>query len=589
MTPAERRTGSADQWDWGPMSEATRALAERAASQLGPEADLFGDHDAAGFGAALTHVLRSTAGHPLATARAAVRFADALTRVPLATTAHWMGGDVEGPVPLDPKDMRFADPAWDANPLFHAVRLSYLASCRFVRDVVGSADVDAGTAGKAALATELMLDAVAPTNFLATNPAALKLAFDTSGVSLAKGARNFVDDVRHNQGRPRQVDTRSFEVGRNLAATPAKVVYRNDLMELLQYEPQTSDVHANPLLCSPPWINKYYVMDLAPGRSFIEWAVQHGRTVFAMSYRNATKEMSHVTMGDYLVQGPVAALDVIEEITGASTIDIVGLCLGGALTAITDAYLRQSGDSRIGTLTLLNTMLDYSDPGQLGIFTDRRTVEKLERTMQREGVLEGSSMAGTFDMLRANNLIFNYVVSNWLMGQDPPAFDILAWNADSTRMPAAMHAFYLRNFYVDNKLAAGTLEIAGTTIDLRAIKSPCYVVSAINDHIVPWESSYKTTRLVNGPVRFVLSSGGHIAGIVNPPGPKAWYQVGASEEVLPSSAGAWRDTAERRNGSWWTDWTQWSDENSGPMQEPPPMGSDRHPVLGAGPGTYVRT
>ena len=319
------------------MSEARRALAERAASELGPEADLFGDQDAAGFGAALTHVLRSTAGRPLATARAAVRFADALTRVPLATTAHWVGRDVEGPVPLDPKDLRFADPAWAANPLFHAVRLSYLAGCRFVRDVVGSADVDAETAAKAALATELMLDAVAPTNFLATNPAALKLAFDTSGASLAKGARNFVDDLRHNQGRPRQVDTRSFEVGRNLAATPAKVVYRNDLMELLQYEPQTPDVHANPLLCSPPWINKYYVMDLAPGRSFIEWAVQHGRTVFAMSYRNATKEMSHVTMGDYLVQGPVAALDVIEEITGASTIDIVGLCLGGALTAITDA------------------------------------------------------------------------------------------------------------------------------------------------------------------------------------------------------------------------------------------------------------
>ncbi|TFV71027.1 alpha/beta fold hydrolase [Blastococcus sp. CT_GayMR19] len=424
-----------------------------------------------------------------------MRFADALTRVPLATTAHWVGGDVEGPVPLDPKDLRFADPAWEANPLFHAVRLSYLAGCRFVRDVVGSADVDAGTAGKAAVATELLLDAVAPTNFLATNPAALKRAFDTSGVSLAKGARNFVDDVRHNQCRPRQVDTRSFEVGRNLAATPARVVYRNDLMELLQYEPQTPDVHANPLLCSPPWVNKYYVMDLAPGRSFIEWAVQHGRTVFAMSYRNATKEMSHVTMGDYLVQGPVAPLDVIQEITGASTIDIVGLCLGGALTAITDAYLRQAGDDRIGTLTLLNTMLHYSDPGQLGIFTDRRTVEKLERTMQREGVLEGSSMAGTFDMLRANNLIFNYVVSNWLMGQEPPAFDILAWNADSTRMPAAMHAFYLRNFYVDNKLAAGTLEIAGTTIDLSAIKSPTYVVSAINDHIVPWESSYKTTRL----------------------------------------------------------------------------------------------
>jgi polyhydroxyalkanoate synthase subunit PhaC len=366
-------------------------------------------------------------------------------------------------------------------------------------------------------------------------------------------------------------------------------VYRNDLMELLQYEPQTEQVHANPLLCSPPWINKYYVMDLAPGRSFIEWAVQHGRTVFAISYKNATKEMSGVTMDDYLVHGPQSALDVIQEITGADTIDIAGLCLGGALTAITDAYLSQSGDDRIGTLTLLNTMLDYAEPGALGMFTDRGTVDKLDRKMQREGVLEGASMAGTFDVLRANDLIFNYVVSNWLMGQDPPVFDILAWNADSTRMPAAMHSFYLRNFYVENKLAAGTLQIVGKSIDLGAIKAPTYVVSAINDHIVPWESSYKTTGLVSGPVRFVLSSGGHIAGIVNPPGPKAWYQVAPTDDALPATATAWRAGAERRSGSWWEDWARWSDEHSGPMQDPPGMGSETHRVLGEGPGTYVRT
>jgi polyhydroxyalkanoate synthase len=434
-----------------------------------------------------------------------------------------------------------------------------------------------------------MLDAMAPTNFLATNPAALKRAFDTGGMSLVLGARNFADDLANNGGRPRQVDTRPFEVGRNVAATPAKVVYRNDLMELLQYEPQTEQVHANPLLCSPPWINKYYVMDLAPERSFIEWAVQHGRTVFAISYKNATKEMSRTTMDDYLVHGPQSALDVIQEITGAETIDIVGLCLGGALTAITNAYLMQSGDSRIGTLTLLNTMLDYAQPGALGMFTDRSTVDKLERKMEREGVLEGESMAGTFDVLRANDLIFNYVVSNWLMGQDPPAFDILAWNADSTRMPAAMHAFYLRHFYVENKLAAGTLEIAGKQIDLSAIKAPTYVVSAINDHIVPWESSYKTTGLVSGPVRFVLSSGGHIAGIVNPPSPKAWYEIAPTDDALPAAAAQWRAGAERRNGSWWEDWANWSDEHSGPMQAPPRMGSEQYPVLGDGPGTYVRT
>jgi polyhydroxyalkanoate synthase len=569
--------------------ETPREVGERAANALAPESGLFEDMDAAGFGGALAQVLRFGAAHPAVPGQAAMRMAADLARVPLVTAAAWLGRPVEPPVPIDAKDRRFADPAWTGNPLFYGVRLSYLIACRAAQDVVTSAGLDAGTADKAAAATQLMLDALAPTNFLPTNPAAIKHAFDSAGMSLAKGARNFADDLVNNEGRPRQVDTRPFEVGRNLAATPARVVYRNDLMELLQYEPQTEQVHANPLLCSPPWINKYYVMDLAPGRSFIEWAVQHGRTVFAISYKNASKEMSAVTMDDYLVHGPQSALDVIQDITGAESIDIAGLCLGGALTAITNAYLMQSGDSRIGTLTLFNTMLDYAEPGALGMFTDRATVDKLDRKMQKEGVLDGASMAGTFDVLRANDLIFNYVVSNWLMGQDPPVFDILAWNADSTKMPAAMHAFYLRNFYVENKLAAGTLEIAGKTIDLSAIKAPAYVVSAVSDHIVPWESSYKTTGLVSGPVRFVLSSGGHIAGIVNPPSPKAWYQIAPTDDALPDSAAAWRAGAERRSGSWWEDWAEWSAEHSGPVQAPPPLGSERHPVLGNGPGTYVRT
>ena len=571
------------------LPAAPREIGERAANVLAPESALFEDLDAAGFGDAMRQVLRAGATHPLVPGQAALRLAADLAQVPAVTMAQWMGRPVDPPVPVDPKDRRFADVAWQENPLFYALRLVYLASCRFARDVVDSVGLDDETTRKAAMATNLMLDALAPTNFLVGNPAALKRAFDTGGMSVAKGARNFADDVLHNQGRPRQVDTTPFEVGRNLAATPAKVVYRNDLMELLQYEPQTDQVHAVPLLCSPPWINKYYVMDLAPGRSFIEWAVQHGRTVFAISYRNADKTMSGVTMDDYLVHGPQTALDVIQEITGAETVDIAGLCLGGALTAITSAYLMQSGDGRIGTLTLFNTMLDYAEPGALGMFTDRGTVDKLDRKMQREGVLEGASMAGTFDVLRANDLIFNYVVSNWLMGQDPPVFDILAWNADSTRMPAAMHSFYLRHFYVENELAAGTLEIAGRAIDLSVIKAPTYVVSAINDHIVPWESSYKTTGLVSGPVRFVLSSGGHIAGIVNPPGPKAWYQVAETEQALPATGEAWRREAQRRAGSWWEDWATWSDAHSGERRTPPKTGSRRYPVLGPGPGEYVRT
>jgi polyhydroxyalkanoate synthase len=563
-------------------------VAEHAASVLGPESELFEDLDAAGLGDALTHAVRTSLSKPGDTALAAIRLATDLARIPLVAATRWVGGDAEPPLPIDPKDRRFADPAWDTNPLFYGVRQAYLASCRFARDVVGSAELEADATRKAALALDLLLDAAAPTNFLMTNPAALKRAFDTAGVSIAKGVHNFLDDLVHNGGRPRQVDTSGFELGRNLACTPAKVVYRNELMELLQYEPRTEQVHATPMLCSPPWINKYYVMDLSPDRSFVQWAVDHGRTVFVISYKNPSKDMSGTTMDDYLVNGPQKAIDVIQEITGTETVDIVGLCLGGALTGITAAYLQQAGDSRIGTLTLLNTMLDYSEPGALGTFTDEHTVEKLEKKMRREGTLEGKSMAGTFDVLRANDLIFNYVVSNWLLGQNPPAFDILAWNADSTRMPAAMHSFYLRNFYMENKLAAGKLKIAGKTIDLSVIKSPTYVVSAINDHIVPWRSAYKTVGLTSGPVRFVLSSGGHIAGIVSPPGPKVWHMVSDSEQ-LPVTAEGWHDVAERRSGSWWEDWTRWSEATSGPLQDPPRMGSTAYPVLGDGPGEYVRT
>jgi polyhydroxyalkanoate synthase len=569
------------------LAWAADEVAERAARVLAPESDLFEDLDAAGFGAALTRVAISSAISPVGTTAASVRLLTHAARIPFVAGSRMLGRPLDPLIQIDSKDRRFDDPAWAMSPLYYSVRLSYLVTCQFFRELVKSAQVDAPTADKAALAIDLLLDALAPTNFLLTNPAALKRAFDSSGSSLVAGARHFLDDLLHNRGRPRQVDMSGFTVGGNLAATPAKVVYRNELMELLQYEPQTDHVHERPLLCSPPWINKYYVMDLAPERSFIDWAVQHGRTVFAISYKNPSSDMSATTMEDYLIKGPRAALEVIRDITGVRTVDIVGLCLGGAMTAITAAYLRQAGDYDIGALTLLNTMLDYADPGVLAAFTDKSTIERLERKMKRQGTLDDRSMAGTFDVLRANDLIFNYVVSNWLMGQDPPAFDILAWNADRTRMPAAMHSFYLRHFYGENRLASGTLEIAGTTINLSSITSPVYVVSAINDHIVPWESAYRTVNLMGGPARFVLGNGGHIAGIVSPPTPKAWHRVVESDGKLPDSAQDWLAASERRRGSWWEDWAGWSAVHAGPMRTPPPIGSDAHPVLADGPGRYV--
>jgi poly[(R)-3-hydroxyalkanoate] polymerase subunit PhaC len=555
-----------------------------AAEALAPETGLIAQLDPADFGGSLLSVIARAARRPAEVAAAGLQFGTTLARIWPVATSRWLGSEVAPPIPFDARDRRFADPAWDDNPGYFAMRQAYLAARRLSEDLLAAGRGDPMADQKAQIAVGFSLDALAPTNFLPTNPAALKKAFETGGASLLAGASNLLNDVAHNGGRPRQVDTSPFELGRNLAATPGKVVFRNDLMELIQYTPQTKRVHSVPLLASPPWINKYYIMDLAPERSFLEWAVQHRRTVFAISYRNPDATMSGVTLDDYIIHGPKTALDVISDITGSPKIDIVGLCLGGAVTAMLAAYLTETGDDRIGSVTLLNTLLDYSEPGVLGTFADERSIERLDAQMARSGVMEGSTMAGTFDMLRANDLIFNYVVSNWLMGQDPPAFDILAWNADSTRLPAAMHSFYLRALYAQNQLAQGEMELAGQVLSLADVKSDTYIVGAINDHIVPWPGSYKSTRELGGAVRFVLSSGGHIAGIVNPPGPKAWHETG---EHSPQDPARWRKAAERHDGSWWEDWTRWADARAGRLVSPPPMGSDRYPALGAAPGDYV--
>jgi polyhydroxyalkanoate synthase subunit PhaC len=562
------------------------AAGEDAMTAVAPEGGLFARLDPVNLASSLLAVAGRAALNPVASSGAFWQFGSALARIGPEAAAVWAGRDEDdrGRTALS-RDKRFADPAWRENPAFFAVGLAYLAAVQLADDLLTAGRGDPVADAKARLASDLVLAALAPTNYLVTNPAALKRAFDTGGASVVAGARNFIDDLRSNNGMPRQVDTRPFEIGRNMAATPGQVVFRNDLMELIQYAPQTSQVRSVPMLASPPWINKYYIMDLAPGRSFLEWAVQHERTVFAISYRNPDPSMSGVTLDDYLVDGPRTALDVITDITGAAKVDIVGLCLGGALTGMLAAYLAHTGDQRLGSVTLLNTLLDYSEPGVLGAFTDELTVSRLERKMKEHGVLEGSQMAATFDALRPNDLIFNYVVSNWLLGQDPPAFDILAWNSDNTRMPAAMHAFYLRSLYLRNELARGVLEVKGQRLSLADVKNDTYVVGAINDHIVPWPASYKATRLMGGEVRYVLSSGGHIAGIVNPPGPKAWYEE--AKPPYPVSATQWRADAAHHSGSWWEDWTRWAGRRAGRRTDPPPMGSERYPAIADAPGSYV--
>ena len=570
-----------------PVPDETAASAEvarSAASALAPEAGALVDVDPALFGRALARAAVGAARRPAAVAEAGIKCAVDLTRATLSTALRALGQSAPAPLPPDGADRRFADPAWEDNPAFFWLCQSYLVFRRLAEDLVAAGELDEPTRAKATFAVSLLADALAPTNLLLTNPTALKRAFDTGGQSVLLGARNCLDDLRHNGGRPRQVDASPFQLGENMAATTSKVVFRNELIELLQYLPQTDEVHAVPLLASPPWINKYYIMDLAPGRSLIEWAVRQGRTVFAISYRNPDASMSGITMDDYSTDGMRAALDAVSEITGSETVDILGVCLGGALAAMTAAQLAGSGEDRIGTLTLINTLLDYSEPGVLGCFLDEGTIAKLERRMARKGYLDGADMAGTFNALRANDLIFNYVTSRWLMGKQPPAFDLLAWNEDATRLPAAMHSWYLRSCYVENQLAEGTMELGGQRLDLSTVKPDTYVVAAERDHIVPWRSSYRTTGLLGGDVRYVLASGGHIAGIVSPPDPKAWVMT---SDENPPNAEEWRRAATRKGESWWEDWARWMADRAGPLGKPPRVGCRRHPVLADGPGEYV--
>ena len=564
---------------------AAKAAAAEAAEALEPEADLFDLFDPMAFGQALAQVGLGLASHPLEAFRAGARFASGLVEASAAVAVRAVGGEAPGPAAPAAKDRRFADPTWQENPVYFGLMQAYLLSARLSRELVEAADLEEPAAGKAQFAAELFVDALAPGNYLWGNPAAIKRAFETGGMSLVSGFRNFLEDLSENGGMPRQVDLSPFAVGENLAATPGKVVFRNELMELIQYTPQTESVFEIPLLCSPPWINKYYIMDLAPGRSFIEWAVEHGHTVFAISYRNPDESLGSVSLDEYLLRGPETALSVVEEITGAPQTNVAGLCIGGTLTAMLLAQFAVAGAERVRSATLLNTLVDFSDPGPLGAFADAKAVSGLTRKMERRGYLDGAEIARTFNVLRANDLIWSYVGSNWLMGEQPPAFDILAWNADSTRLPAALHSFYLRSCYVDNEFARGELELDGARLDPAAIAPDLYVLAAKEDHIAPWRSSFEAVRLFSGSdVRFVLTSSGHIAGIVNPPSAKSSHWTDGKPAADSES---WFASATRHQGSWWEDWATWAEARAGGRREAPPLGSEAHPVLGDAPGTYV--
>ena len=502
-----------------------------------------------------------------------------------------MLGEESSPVrEPDSGDRRFKHPAWEENPLFSLIKQSYLVTADTIQSAVaGTEGMDEDTARKARFYTKQFVDAMSPTNFLLTNPEVLEATLESKGDNLLKGMQNFIEDIDAETGQLRitMTDRDAFELGRNVATTPGKVVFQNDLLQLLQFEPSTVQTCKLPLLIIPPWINKYYVLDLQPHNSMIKWLVDQGHTVFVVSWVNPDEKLAHKDFADYVTEGALAAVDAVEEATGEPGINLVGYCIGGTLLAATLAYMQETGDTRAASATFFVSLIDFSIPGDLGVFIDEQQLENLEKTMNERGYHDGKEMAATFNMLRANDLIWSFYVRNYLLGKDPFPFDLLYWNADSTRLPARMHSTYLRTMYLNNEFKEpGGLSVAGIPIDVSAIQTPAYFISTEEDHIAPWEGTYLGAQLLSGPVRFVLGKSGHIAGIINPPAAdKYGYYTGSGTDV-PSAE--WRANADTHSGSWWPDWLAWLEQYAGEKTPARHPGANGQPVIEDAPGSYVK-
>lgn len=541
-------------------------------------------------GTAFLELLQDLMTRPMDLFRAQFALWQDYLRLWQTTTQRMLGEEAEPVIVPDRGDRRFKDPAWSENILFDFVKQSYLLASRFLLQTVSEAEgLDPKTRQKVEFYTRQFVDALAPTNFVLTNPEVLKATLETRGENLLRGLKNMLEDLERGKGRLaiKMIDYNAFEVGRNIATTPGKVIYQNDLAQLIQYEPATPEVYKKPLLIIPPWINKYYILDLQPQNSFIKFCVDRGFTTFVISWVNPDERLAHKSFENYMLEGPLAALEAIEKATGEKQSNAIGYCLGGTLLATTLAWMKAKGDDRIGAATFFTTLVDFKEPGELGVFIDEEQLAALEELMAKRGYLEGSEMATTFNLLRANDLIWSFVVNNYLLGKDPFPFDLLYWNSDSTRMPAAMHSFYLRKFYYENKLVEpGGICLAGVPIDLRKIDIPVYIVSTREDHIAPWKSTYAATQLYQGEKRFVLAGSGHIAGIINPPA-SSKYGYWTNEE-LPPDPEAWLAGAVQHKGSWWNDWAEWMVARSGPMVPARRPGDGGLPVLEDAPGSYVR-
>jgi polyhydroxyalkanoate synthase len=484
-----------------------------------------------------------------------------------------------------PADRRFAGEAWSEGPYGWAARL-YLLNAEFMQKLAEAVDGDAKSRDRIRFATQQWVDAMSPANYLATNPEAQRRFVETKGESLMQGVRHMLGDLQ--KGRISHTDESVFEVGRNMATTPGSVVFENHLFQLIQYAPTTAQVARRPLLMVPPCINKFYILDLQPSNSLVAWAVAQGHTVFMVSWRNANASMAHIGWDDYLEDGVVQAVRVAREIADCDRINTLGFCVGGTLLASAAAMMAGRGERFIESMTLLTTFLDFSEPGTLGVFIDENFVAFRERTIGHGGILPGRELATTFNYLRPNDLVWNYVVSKYLKGEDPPPFDLLYWNADSTNLPGPMFCWYLRHTYLQNELRIpGRLVCKGVPLDLGAIDVPTFLYASREDHIVPWQGAYESTRLLSGPVRFVLGASGHIAGVINPPASNKRSHW--SSDTLPARAEDWLESATEQRGSWWPDWGRWLSQYGGGMREAPAApGNARYRPIEPAPGRYVK-
>ncbi|PWQ94337.1 PHA/PHB synthase family protein [Leucothrix pacifica] len=487
-------------------------------------------------------------------------------------------------------DRRFKHEDWSNNPVFGTIKQSYLLTSKWMRDVVQDVEgLDEKTAEKVEFFTERYLDALSPTNFAATNPAVIEKVLETKGENLISGLKNMMADMDNGSGQLniRMTDTEAFTLGENVAATPGKVVFQNRMFQLIQYTPTTEKVLKRPLMIVPPWINKFYILDLQPKNSMLKWLTDQGHTVFVVSWVNPDETYRDVGFETYMKEGVLTAVDAVEAATGESDINAIGYCIGGTLLSLTLSYMKQIGDERIKSATFFTTMIDFSEPGELGVFIDEEQIQNIEERMDTQGYLDGAGMSGAFNLMRANDLIWSFYINNYLLGNDARPFDLLFWNSDSTRMPAKMHSWYLRNMYLENQLCKPqAVTVEGVDIDLSKIDIPSCFISAVDDHIAPWLSTYKGAKLLGGKTRFILGGSGHIAGIVNPP-TQVKYGYRFTDD-LPDDPQTWADSAEQFEGSWWPEWDKWVRALDNKQVAARKPGSGALKVIEDAPGTYVK-